>query len=269
MKTFFQSRIVRTGGTPVSLTRVVALVVGLLAACSVAAPAAAQSKAASEDEYYRILSFNPPEDIVLECGGFEIMPDGQLAVATRRGDIYTVAGAFDDPPKKATFNRWATGLHEVLGLAWRDGWIYAVQRGEVSRLRDSDDDGRADVYETVCDGWGISGDYHEYAIGSKFDKDGNLYVVLCLTGSFTSEAPYRGWCMKITPDGKALPYASGIRSPGGVGFNHLGEVFYTDNQGPWNGTSTFKQLLPGAFVGHPGGFKWYAQAQQKGMPAAP
>src|SRR5688500_14120972 len=245
------------------------LLVPFLVLFAAARPAAAQPKASAEDEYYQIVPLPIPDDLVLEVGGMEMMPDGKLAVATRRGDVYLVDHAFDVPPKKATFTRWATGLHEVLGLAWRDGWLYAVQRGEVSRLRDSDDDGRADVYETVCDGWGISGDYHEYAIGSRFDPQGNLYVVLCLTGSFTSEAPYRGWCMKITPDGKALPYASGIRSPGGVGFNHLGEVFYTDNQGPWNGTSTFKQLLPGAFVGHPGGFKWYAQAQQKGMPAAP
>ena len=25
----------------------------------------------------------------------------------------------------------------------------------------------------ICDGWGISGDYHEYAFGSRFDKEGN------------------------------------------------------------------------------------------------
>jgi glucose/arabinose dehydrogenase len=230
--------------------------------------APAQSKASAEDEYYKILSFTPPDDVVLEPGGFEMMPDGKLAVSTRRGDIYTVANAFGDP-KKATFDRWATGLHEVLGLAWRDGWLYAVQRGEVSRLKDTDNDGRADVFETFCDDWGISGDYHEYAMGSKFDKEGNLYVVLTLTGSFTSEAPFRGWCMKITPEGKAVPFASGIRSPGGIGFNHLGELFYTDNQGPWNGTSSLKQLLPGAFEGHPVGLKWYPLAEKRGMPSPP
>ena len=88
------------------------------------------------------------------------------------------------------FKLWASGLADTLGLAERDGWLYAVQRGEVTRLKDVDGDGRADVFETVCDDWGISGDYHEYPIGSKFDKDGNLWVVLCLTGSFTSESKY-------------------------------------------------------------------------------
>ncbi|TLZ69422.1 MAG: hypothetical protein E6K10_10695, partial [Methanobacteriota archaeon] len=248
---------------------IVRSVVALVCAVALSIPAFGQSKSSAEDEYYKIVSFNPPEDVVLECGGFEMMPDGKLAVATRRGDIYTIGNAFDVPPAKATYNRWATGLHEILGLAWRDGWLYAVQRGEVSRLKDTDNDGKADVYETFCDDWGISGDYHEYAMGSKFDKDGNLYVVLCLTGSFTSEAPYRGWCLKITPEGKAVPFASGIRSPGGIGYNHLGELFYTDNQGPWNGTSSLKQLLPGSFMGHPIGFKWYPMAQLKGMPPPP
>ncbi len=37
------------------------------------------------------------------------------------------------------------------------------------------------ILKLLVDGWEISGDYHEYAIGSKFDKDGNIWVVLCLT----------------------------------------------------------------------------------------
>lgn len=39
--------------------------------------------------------------------------------------------------------------------------------------------------------------------------------------------------------------------------NHLGEMFYTDNQGPWNGTCALKHLKPGTFQGHPAGNRWY------------
>src|SRR4051812_48251449 len=53
-------------------------------------------------------------------------------------------------------------------------------------------DGRADVFETVSDFWAIGGDYHEYAFGSKMDPQGNIWVALCLTGSFTSDNPWRG-----------------------------------------------------------------------------
>ena len=161
------------------------------------------------------------------------------------------------------WTRFAHGLHEVLGLAERDGWLYVTQRCDVSRIKDSDGDDVADVFEVVNDDWEISGDYHEYAFGSKFDKDGNLWVTLCLTGSFSSNCKYRGWCLRITPDGKMIPTCSGIRSPGGMGLNAAGDMFYTDNQGPWNGTCGLKHLRPGKFVGHPGGFQWYDLPEAK------
>ena len=58
---------------------------------------------------------------------------------------------------------------------------------EVTRLRDTDGDGRADVVENRGGRLGNRGDYHEYAFGSKPDRDGNIWVALCLTGSFSSE----------------------------------------------------------------------------------
>jgi glucose/arabinose dehydrogenase len=217
----------------------------------------AQEKLPTEDDYYKLTALPIPEGVVLEAGGIEILPDGRLAVASRRGDIYLVENPFSNEPAKIKFQKFAGGLHEVLGLAYKDGSLYATQRCEVTRLKDVDGDGRADMFETVNDDWGINGDYHEYAFGSNFDKDDNLWVVLCLTGSFTSQTKYRGWCLRITPDGKAIPTCSGIRSPGGIGANHVGDMFYTDNQGPWNGTCNLRHLQPGMFMGNPEGNRWY------------
>src|SRR5690349_20963497 len=113
MNNCFRSGVAGTGGTPVSRVRVLTFVLMAVATCGVARQAAAaESKSSAEDEYYKILSFTPPDDVVLECGGFEMMPDGKLAVATRRGDIYAVANAFDPDPKKAAYSLWASGLHE-------------------------------------------------------------------------------------------------------------------------------------------------------------
>ena len=84
-----------------------------------------------------------------------------------------------------------------------------------------------------------------------------MWVVLCLTGSFSSQIDYRGWCVRITKEGELIPTASGIRSPGGIGLNHLGEAFYADNQGPWNGSSSLKHIPVGSFQGHPGGWRWF------------
>jgi len=84
---------------------------------------------------------------------------------------------------------------------------------------------------------------------------------LCLTGSFSGKVPYRGWCLRVDADGTATPTASGVRSPGGIGAHQAGDIFDTDNQGPWNGTCGLKHLMPEKFMGHPGGFEWYKLAE--------
>ena len=210
-----------------------------------------------ESDHYPIVEIPIPDNIVLEVGGIEILPGKRIAVSSRRGDIYVVEGAYTDDPGDDQWIPWAVGLHEVLGLAWKDGWLYATQRPEVTRMKDEDGDYRADVFESVSSAWGINGDYHEYAFGSRHDPDGNIWVVLCLTGSGGASSDFRGWCVRVTPDGKMLPTTSGIRSPGGIGQNHIGDMFYCDNQGLWNGTSSIKPLPVGGFVGNPTGNKYY------------
>ena len=233
---------------------------------SVACAAPKPSIAEKEAEYYRIIDIPTPDAITLEAGSLCFLGADKLACSTRLGDVWVAKGVLAENPKPK-WTLYASGLHEVLGLAVRpgdkEGWIYCTQRGEVTRMRDTNSDGRADVFETVSDGWGIDGDYHEYAFGSKFDREGNIWVVLCLTGSFNSKNAYRGWCLRITPEGKVIPTNAGVRSPGGIGFNAQGDVFYTDNQGPWNGACKLQWLKPGAFVGHPDGFAWFDVSPEK------
>ena len=54
--------------------------------------------AKEEAKYYPIVNIPIPPEVPMRPGGFEILPDGRLAVGTRRGDIYFVKGAFDSPP---------------------------------------------------------------------------------------------------------------------------------------------------------------------------
>ena len=211
---------------------------------------------AAEGEYYRIVTLPLPAKVQCEAGAMCFLPDGRLALATRIGDIWIGANVLADPPAPK-WSLFASGLHEVLGLAYKDGWLYATQRPEITRIKDAKGTGRADTFETVCDGWGINGDYHEFAFGSKFDRDGNLWVLLCLTGSETSNNPFRGWALRVTPDGKMIPTCPGLRSPSGTGFNAAGDLFYTDQQGYWNGTCPLRQLIPGEFEGNPQGLKWF------------
>ncbi|MFM2297354.1 MAG: hypothetical protein RL117_1061, partial [Verrucomicrobiota bacterium] len=196
----------------------------------------------SADEYYLREEIPLPAGEVMEIGSVALMPGQKVAVATRRGDIWICDGAYGADLSKVTWKKFAEGQHEPFGMFWKDGWLWMTQRPEVSRIKDADGDGVADTFETICDDWGINGDYHEYAFGTEPDKEGNIWVTLCLTGSGGAASDWRGWCMRVTPEGKMIPTCSGIRSPGGMGFNAKGDVFYCDNQGLWNGSSSVKWL---------------------------
>jgi glucose/arabinose dehydrogenase/cytochrome c551/c552 len=213
-----------------------------------------------EDDYYKIITLPAPEDILLEVGGVTTLPDGRIAVCTRRGDVWTIENPYMEGGTLPRYKLFASGLHEPLGLAYKQNALYASQRGELTRLEDTNGDGHADIYETIY-AWPLSGHYHEYSYGPKFGPDGSMYV----SGNVAfgdeewwrgeSRVPWRGWAMRITPDGKMEPWATGVRSPCGLGMID-GELFYADNQGDWVGTGGIWHLKKGSFVGHPAGLRW-------------
>lgn len=198
-----------------------------------------------------------PEGEVMELGSIALMPDQKVAVTTRRGDIWVCSGAYGDDLSKVTWQKFAEGVHEPFGMFWRDGELVVTQRPEITAISDVDNDGRADIFRTIHQDWGINGDYHEYNFSTDPDENGDIWTVLCLTGSAGSNSKFRGWCMRTTPEGEMIPTAYGIRSPGGIGFNAENDVFYTDNQGFWTGTSSLKWLKPGGFMNNPTGNKWF------------
>lgn len=217
-------------------------------------------KTPTEDDYYKIITLPTPEGILLEVGGVATLPDGRIAVCTRRGDVWIVENPSMDKGSSPRYTLFASGLHEALGLAYYEGALYTAQRGELTRLVDKNGDGRADVYETVY-AWPLSGHYHEYSFGPKIGPDGSFFV----TGNVAfgdeewwrgeSRVPWRGWTMKIHPDGTMEPWATGMRSPCGLGMID-GELFYDDNQGDWQGSGGIFHLTKGTFTGHPAGLRW-------------
>jgi glucose/arabinose dehydrogenase len=120
-----------------------------------------------EADYYKITTFETPKQTALEVGSIELLPEGKLAIGTRRGEVWIVSGAGSSDPSAVSYKLFASGLHEVLGLAYnpRDKNLYATTRYEITRLKDSDGDGRADVFDNMNDGWGVSGDYQERVRG--------------------------------------------------------------------------------------------------------
>jgi cytochrome c551/c552 len=227
---------------------------------AVALGAFAQTKPTSkkEQDYYEIKTLPIPKEIYLEVGGLATMPDGRLAVSTRRGEIWIVENPYQKSSHQTYYRRFASGLHEVLGLAYKDGAFYCSQRGELTKISDTDRDGVADLYEPIYQ-FDLSGNYHEYTYGPVIDKNGDMWVSLNLAWVGFGEgkfAKWRGWFVKISPDGKMEPFAGGLRSPAGYSFNEEGDLFYGENQGDWVGSGRVTHLAKGDFAGNPGGLKW-------------
>ncbi|MBW3541331.1 MAG: hypothetical protein KY476_13770 [Planctomycetes bacterium] len=257
------------------------------------APCAA--RAGDKANYYRLVPINvseaqagsrsphwkpAPEDLALEVSGIAVLDDERVAVAIRKGEIWILDGVYGDPPNDVGYRRFASGLHEPLGLLWHDGAFYTAQRTELTRIRDTDEDGLADEYLTVASGWGLTGHYHEYAYGPKRDPQGNLWLTLNVGLGLkdehlartireptlgVSQGRWRGWGMKVTTDGKLVPVCAGMRSPCGIGINRAGDAFYTDQQGNWVGTNALHHMRSGAFFHHP---EALASMNESGSPIA-
>lgn len=206
--------------------------------------------AQQSSDYYRIETYELPKGVNFEASGLAVMSDGKLAVALRKGEVW-IEG-------EKGFHLFARGLHEILGLAWHDGALYATQRAEVTKLLDSNGDGRADEYLTASTGWGVSGAYHEYAYGPVFDAEGNLYTSLnCSMGKTWKGAGdegmhplWRGWMVRMTPQGRLEPWCAGFRSPCGIGQDADGEIFVADQQGNWMPTTPLFHIRKGAYFAH-------------------
>ncbi|WP_211327198.1 hypothetical protein [Chitinophaga flava] len=229
---------------------------GMLMMTTAIQPIQAQ-ESPKEEDFFRIARISSPEGTLLEVGGLCTLPNGDLGIATRRGDIFIVENPTSRQPY---FRKVASGLHEVLGLVWKDGSLYCAQRGELTKLTDTDMDGKIDRFETVY-AWPLSGHYHEYSFGPVVAPDGSFFV----SGNVAfgneewwrgeSRVPWRGWMMHISEDGKMEPWATGFRSPCGLGIID-GELFYTENQGDWMGSGALVHVKKGSFVGHPAGLRW-------------
>ncbi|APZ46089.1 large, multifunctional secreted protein [Polaribacter reichenbachii] len=215
-----------------------------------------QSKSIKEKEaeFYKIVDVPIPADVKLEVGGLAFTDDDKLGVSTRRGEVWLIDKPYGQSPKYKLF---ANGLHEALGLAYREGNFYLSQRGELTKLVDKNGDDEADLYKTIFS-WPLSGNYHDYSYGPKFTENGDMIVTLNLSwqGGGKSTVRWRGWMLKITQDGKMTPIATGLRSPAGFNINPEGDIFYTENQGDWVGSGRMTHLEVGDFAGHPEGLKW-------------
>lgn len=207
---------------------------------------------ASSTAHSRSTEWTPGEGIPLEVSGMEWMDDKRLAVCIRKGEVWILDGVLSDNRDEISYHRFASGLHEPLGLLKDGEDLLVCQRGEVTRLSDIDGDNVADTYLTECDGWNVSGNYHAYAYGPQRDGKGNLWVTLNVgMGKLANNSVgWRGWGGIIGDDGQFVPKSLGMRSPCGMGMNRAGDVFFSDQQGTWIPATPIYHLREGVFYGN-------------------
>ena len=213
---------------------------------------------------YSAFTIEPPLDLYgrkqsFEATGIAQAKDGTIVLATRASGIWRIR---DDK-----WMLFAEGIFESLGVCIEDDKgdrIVITQKPELTRLVDTDADGRADRFQTLCDDFGFHGNYHEYTHGPVRDAEGNYHFNLNLAdasgvggaafragGKFMgSMGGYRGWSCVVTPKGKMSLFANGLRSPAGMGLAPDGRLWYSENQGEFVGSSKWVPLEKGKFYGH-------------------
>ena len=167
------------------------------------------------------------------------LTDDRAAVLGYDGDVWLVDGFADASLAKLTWRRFASGLHESLGIAVAKGGIVQVAtKNGVVRVHDRDGNGEADWFENFNDQLIQSQTTRSFPLGMGIGPDGSTYVSqggivtrsgLVSGGEGTAQT---GGILKISPDGRTSElFASGAREPFVAVNPKTGVVTATDQQG--------------------------------------
>jgi hypothetical protein len=178
--------------------------------------------------------YENPWDAYMRITGIDFFSDPtKAAVSTMSGDVWLISG-IDEKLENITWKRYATGLFQTLGLKIVDDKVYALERGQITRFHDLNNDGEADFYEAFNnDGMIGPNQYHEFAHDLHTDKDGNFYFV---RGSNLGAGgtPHNGVMCRVSKDGSKMDVVCvGFRAPNGMGLGPDGQLTTGDNQGNW------------------------------------
>ncbi len=185
------------------------------------------------------MPYDNPYKSWMRTGGFDFFSDGtSAAVCTWSGDVWIVRG-IDDKLENVEWSRFASGIHDGLGLKIVDDTIYVHGRDGITRLHDLNKDGQADHYECFNNDILTTFGFHEFAYELHTDKEGNFYFVKggAVRGGGSGwevVTPHHGCAFKLSKDGTKLEViATGLRAPNGMGLGPNGELTTGDNEGTW------------------------------------
>ncbi len=203
---------------------------------------------------YRAIAYPRPktasgEDLVMP-GAIAADPrDGRVYVASmKRGELFAIEDPKDNG-EGARFVDYASGLFaDALSMMADSDGLHVLHRRNLTRIADTDGDGRADRFDRVAAlPHGVAETY-DYGYGLVKDKTGAFWVSYAPYAN--RKMPGSGGVVRLGAGG-VEEIAYGFRNPVGWCSGPEGEIFYTDNQGEWVATNKLCHVVAGRYYGFP------------------
>ena len=140
------------------------------------------------------------------------------------------------------------------GLLARKGEVLFTCIPDLWRLRDTNDDGKAEVKESLSTGYGVHVAFLGHDLhGLRMGPDGRLYFSVGDRGlNVTNKegkrlfAPDTGSVLRCEPDGSDLEiFATGLRNPQELAFDDHGNLFTADNNSDGGDKARWVHLVEG------------------------
>jgi hypothetical protein len=190
------------------------------------------------------LPYKNPWKALLFASGHDFLPNGDIVLSTIHGDVWIVSG-IDAKLDQLRWKRFATGLHQPLGVKVVDRQIYVLERDQITRLRDLNRDGEADYYENFNNDCISGGAPHGFSTCLETDPNGDFYFLKC-----GEDTPHGGTVLRVPRDGRGIEVvATGFRNPNGMSISPGGLITVADQQGNWVPETRLDIIHPGGFYG--------------------
>ena len=181
------------------------------------------------------IPYDNPYKTVMQLTSMAFLPNGNALVATLPGDIWLVKGISDDL-KDITWQRYATGFNQPIGIHVDGDGIFVLDRCQISTLHDRNGDGEVDHYEKYANDFGGFDRSHTHTFGLHRTKDKSFHFI-----QWTS-------VFQTGSDRVTKKVATGVRNCMAVGGSD--DYFWAGPQeGTWTPTSAIIEVNQGEEYG--------------------